>query len=362
MFQELQAETRRPEPTLLRVICKTQNFSGSSRKIRSELAQKNLIMRIVVLVPGGIGDQILFFPTLEDLKQSYPDAQISVVVEPRAKDTYRVCPWVHEVVPFDFQGRNSLADFANLLGVLRDREFRIAITLGRSWAVRFLLWLTGIPTRVGYDGGSGTAFLTNLVPLKPDQYAAEMHHDLLQGLGITTPCPPLSVKVPAKDLDWADAERQRLGLQSSGYVLISADSSPSQDANSTQHYPIESWLGIVRDFQQRQPDLPIVVAQGADDGAFVKALVQGNSKLKVTLPGDLGKLAAMIAGANLMLCTNGAPMHLAVAVKTYTLVLFGAADPKLVLPDDKRFVGIKSLTGKMEDISPQVVSEKVWNG
>ncbi len=320
-------------------------------------------MRIVALVPGGIGDQILFFPTLEDLKQSYPDAQISVVVEPRAKDAYRVCPWVHEVIPFDFKGRNSLADFGNLLGILRDREYKIAFTVGRSWAVRFLLWLTGIPTRVGYDGGSGAYMLTNPVALKSDQYAAAVYHDLLQGLGIQTPCPDLSVKVPAKDLDWADAERQRLGLQSSGYVLIHGGSSQfSQEQGIEKQYPVDSWLGIVRDFQQRQPDLPIVVVQGPEDSALVKTLVQGNPQLKVTMPADIGKLTALIAGANLMLCTNSAPMHLAVAVKTYMLALFGPTDPKMLLPQDKRFVGIKSLTGKMEDISPQVVLEKVWNG
>ena len=317
-------------------------------------------MRIVALVPGGIDDQILFFPTIEDLKQSYPDAQISIVVEPRAKDAYRVCPWVHEVIPFDFEGRNSLADFGNLLGVLRDREYKIALTVGRSWAVRFLLWLTGIPTRVGYDGGSGVYMLTNPVPLKPGQYAAAMYHDLLQGLGIHSPCPELSVKVPAKDLDWADTERQRLGLQSSGYVLIYSGGSPGQGLE--KQYPAESWSGIVRDFQQRQPDLPIVVAQGPEDATVVKALLQSNPKIKVTTPGDVGKLTALIAGANLMLCADSDPMHLAVAVKTYTLALFGPTDPKMMLPDDKRFVGIKSLTGKMEDISPQVVLEKVWNG
>jgi ADP-heptose:LPS heptosyltransferase len=205
--------------------------------------------------------------------------------------------------------------------------------------------------------------LTNPVALKSDQYAAALYHDLLQGLGIQTPCPDLSVKVPAKDLDWADAERQRLGLQSSGYVLIHGGSSQfSQEQGIEKQYPVDSWLGIVRDFQQRQPDLPIVVVQGPEDSALVKALVQGNPQLKVTMPADIGKLTALIAGANLMLCTNSAPMHLAVAVKTYMLALFGPTDPKMLLPQDKRFVGIKSLTGKMEDISPQVVLEKVWNG
>ena len=41
-------------------------------------------MRILALVPGGIGDQILFFPTLDDLKQSYRESQIDVIVEPRS--------------------------------------------------------------------------------------------------------------------------------------------------------------------------------------------------------------------------------------------------------------------------------------
>ena len=77
-------------------------------------------MRILALVPGGIGDQILFFPTLDDLKQSYPDAQIDVIVEPRAKGAYRVCKSVKEVLTYNFKDRNAMADLGNLLGVIRD--------------------------------------------------------------------------------------------------------------------------------------------------------------------------------------------------------------------------------------------------
>ena len=58
-------------------------------------------MRVVALIPGGIGDQILFFPTLDDLKRIYPDAQIDVVVEPRSKGAYRVSKSIHEVLLFD---------------------------------------------------------------------------------------------------------------------------------------------------------------------------------------------------------------------------------------------------------------------
>jgi ADP-heptose:LPS heptosyltransferase len=319
-------------------------------------------MRIVALVPGGIGDQLLFFPTLDDLKQAHPHALIDVVVEPRAKDAYRVCKAVHSTILFDFKGRNSLADLGNLLGVIREREYDLVLSLGQRWTVGLLLWLTGIPNRIGYAGSAGEFFLTRAVPLKPNQYAAQMYHDLLQGLDINTPCPELAIGVPAQDLDWAEGEAKRLGIQSSGYVLIHGGSSQlAKEKGIDKIYPIASWKGIIQDFEQRQPDLPIVIVQGPDDAEFVAALLQTSPKLKVTAPSDVGKLAAMIAAANLMLCTDSAPMHLAVAVKTYTVALFGPTDPRKLLPESNRFIGIKSLTGKMSDISPQTVLEKIWS-
>ncbi|MDX2214411.1 MAG: glycosyltransferase family 9 protein [Oculatellaceae cyanobacterium bins.114] len=319
-------------------------------------------MRIVALVPGGIGDQILFFPTLDHLKQTYPNAEIDVVVEPRSKGAYRVCKSVDDTIAFDFKDRNSPADWANLLGVLRDRSYDVAIALGQRWAVGLLLWLTGIPVRIGY-GGVGNSFLTNPVPLKPDQYAAEMYHDLLKGLGVSTPCPELAIAIPKRDIDWAETEQKRLGLSGSGYVLIHGGSSELAVAKGIDKiYPVESWQHIVQDFQQKQPDLPLVVVQGPDDQAFVAALTKASPYLKVTTPGDIGKLAAMIAGANLMLCTDSAPMHLAVALKVYTLALFGPTDPAKLLPANEKFVGIKSPSEKITDIAPQTVLQKVWGG
>jgi ADP-heptose:LPS heptosyltransferase len=320
-------------------------------------------MRIVALVPGGIGDQILFFPTLDTLKQTYPNAEIDVVVEPRSKSAYRVCKSVDDTILFDYKDRNSLADWANLLGILRDRYYDMAIALGQRWQVGLLLWLTGIPVRVGYQNSTGQLFLTNPVPLKPDQYAAQMYHDLLQGLNITKPCPELAISIPKRDLEWAEQEQKQLGIAESGYVLIHGGSSQLAQAKGIDKiYPIENWKQIVQDFQQRQPDLPIVVIQGPEDKEFVLELLSVCPDLRAVMPPDIGKLAAMIAGANLMLCTDSAPMHLSVALKVYTLALFGPTDPAKLLPASDKYLGIKSPTDKMADISPQQVLEKVWGG
>jgi len=323
------------------------------------------MMRVLALVPGGIDDQILFFPALDDLQRHYPQAEIDVVAEPRAKGAYRVCKSVNEVLTFDFKNRNSLADWANLLGKIREREYDLAITLEQRWIVAALLWLTGIPSRIGYAGSAAESLLNHAVPLKTDQYAAYRYHDLLQGLGITTPCPELNINVSKKDLEWAEAEQKRLGLlggsAASNYVLIhngSSDLAQSQGVNNI--YPVGHWQQIIQNLQQRQPDLALVVLQSPEDHAWVTQLRQACPELKVTAPEDVGKLAAIIAAASLMLCTDSAPMHLAVAVQTYTIALFGPTDPQKLLPSDPRFIGLKSPTGQIADISPTQVLTQLW--
>ncbi len=318
-------------------------------------------MRIVALVPGGIGEQILFFPTLDDLKRSLPSSHIDVITEPRSKAAYRVSKSVDQVVTFDFQDRNSLADWGNLVGMIRDREYDVAIYLGQSWSIRFLLWLTGIPTRIGYQG-KGSVFLTNPVPLKQSQYTAQMYHDLLTGLGIQSTCPDLTVNIPLTDIDWAEKEQKRLGVHETGYILIYAGSSQlAQSKGTNEVYPVESWLQIIQNFRTKQPEMPVVVVKEAED-ELVKSLELSSKDVKITSPGDIGKLAAMIGGANLMLCTDSASMHLSVAVQTYTIALFGDTEPAKLLPKSDKFVAIKSPNGRIADISPNTVLQKVWGG
>lgn len=320
-------------------------------------------MRILALVPGGIGDQILFFPTLDDLKRNYPEAEIDVVVEPRAKGAYRVSGSVEEVLTFDFKDRNGPADFGNLLGIVRDREYDAALTLGRRWSVALLLWMTGIPTRIGYSANATNWFLTQTVPLKTEQYAAAMYHDLLQGFGINTPCPDLAVSVPKPDIQWAETQQQRLGTTETGYILIHGGSSQlAVSKGINKIYPVEKWQQIIEDIQRKQPDLPIVMLKGPEDEQFIAQMMQFRPDLKVTSPGDIGKLAAMIAGANLMLCTDSAPMHLSVAVGTPTIALFGPTDAQKLLPESEKYIGIQSPTSAIADIKPETVLEQIWRG
>lgn len=319
--------------------------------------------RLLALIPGGIGDQLLCFPLLESLQKQYPQAQIDVVVEPRAKQVYRISQVVQQILTYSFAGRTGPADWGNLIGWIREREYDALITLDKSRLGGLFLWLVGVPKRVGFAGQPGSMFLTDTVPLKANQYAAYQYHDLLTELGSRQSCPPISINVPRKDIEWAEVEQKRLGIDSSqGYILIHGGSNADHETKGTGSiYPQSSWRSLIKGLQDRQPELPIVLVHASSDRDWFRAVVEGSSNLKVSTPEDLGKFAAMVAGANLMMSTDADAMHLAVAVGTYLFALFGPTNPDLVLPKNERVTIMRATTGKVADIAPIQVLEKVWD-
>jgi ADP-heptose:LPS heptosyltransferase len=318
--------------------------------------------RLLALIPGGIGDQMLCFPMLESLQQQYPQAQIDVVVEPQSKEAYRVSQVVKQILTYSFSGRTGPADWGNFIGWVREREYDALISLDKSRFGGLVLWLMGVPTRIGFANQPGSVFLTNTVPLKANQYAAYRYHDLLNGLDIQRSCPPISINVPRKDIEWAEVEQKRLGIDpSQGYILIHGGSMLDHALKGPGSiYPASSWRSLVNGLQERQPNLPIVLVHSPRDRDWFRPILEKSAGLKASTPDDLGKFAAMVAGANLMICTDADVMHLAVAVGTYLFTLFGPTNPDLVLPKDERVTVMRSPTGKVADIAPIQVLEKVW--
>jgi ADP-heptose:LPS heptosyltransferase len=316
-------------------------------------------MRVLALVPGGVDDQLRFFPTINQIKDSFDQAEVAVVADPSAKDIYRLSKVVSEVIPYSFQTRNSPADWANLLGVVRDREFEVVLTLTQSWSMALLLWLSGVPTRLGYAGSANRTFLTDTVPLKPEQPLAQQYQDLLQAINIPGPAPALTVNVPQSDITAVEALRRTQGI-TEGYILVYPGASPQGDI-----YGVDQWLIILQDFQQRQPSIPVVLVKTAASAATIVAIQRQMSGLKVIEPDNAGQMAALIAGANLLVAVDSYALYLATALQVYAVGLFNddAAD-SLPLPSPEatvRTLAVKSPNGTLAGIAPDVVLKKIWN-
>ncbi|NJM57234.1 MAG: lipopolysaccharide heptosyltransferase family protein, partial [Synechococcales cyanobacterium RU_4_20] len=120
--------------------------------------------------------------------------------------------------------------------------------------------------------------MTQVLAPKADQYQAQTYYDLLQGIDIEGTCPEVSISVPRKDINWAEAEQKRLGVPG-GYLLIDGRT----EAQETNPYPLSSWRLVLREIRDRQPELPLVVVQD-EDSTFAASLKEDAIELKVSLP------------------------------------------------------------------------------
>lgn len=312
-------------------------------------------MKAVALIPGGLEDQIFCFPALDGLKQAYPNMEIAVVAESSALPIYRLSKSVSSTIPFAFQSYNSPADWANLLGILRDRYYDVAFTVSDGWSAGLLLWLAGTPTRIGYGKDSKT-FLTQTVPYRPEQYRPKVYHDLIAGFDTAIACPALSLKLGRTELDWAEAEQKRLNIGGGGYVVF------YNNDEEGRTYPLERWQAIAQDFREKQPSLPLVALKDGGNADWATALADAIPDLVVTAPTTWGQQAAMIAGANLMVCTPGVPMQFAIALEVFTLGMIGSDKSDEIMPAGDKFLAIAAPNGELANLSADTVLQKIWGG
>ncbi len=186
-----------------------------------------------------------------------------------------------------------------------------------------------------------------------------MYHDLVAGFGIKASCPPLTINVPTEDISWAEFEQQRLSVKDSGYVIL-CDNPPTESDGEV--YPTESWQKIVADLEQRQTGLSILLLQTASNREWVTSMISANNKLKAIAPPDVGKLAGIVAGANLILSNSGTPTQLAVATDTYSFVVLSDRDKNTIPHQSGNCIGILSTSSDLAAIKPETIIQKMWEG
>ncbi|MEB3195748.1 MAG: glycosyltransferase family 9 protein [Candidatus Sericytochromatia bacterium] len=291
------------------------------------------VSRILVVNFGGIGDEILFFPVIQSLRKSWPQAHLAALVEPRCKGIMAFNPGVDQVFTFDAKHRPSKREFARLVWTLRRERYDMAVTAGSSPLMALLVWLTGARHRIGYATHRWTSLLTHAVPLNKQQYAAHMYHDLVAWLGHAPENPRM--EVPEADRAWADHFLKTEGARGAAprVVLHPGVSTLSLQKQILKGWTPANWIALGRRLTAQ--GLEVVLAGGPDDAAVI-----GEIRAAAAFPcidaygrtSSMGQLAGLIAAADALVAVDSAPMHVGVAVGTPTIALFGPTDPSKLLP------------------------------
>lgn len=311
--------------------------------------------RLLAINFGGIGDEILFLPTLATIKKYFPSWHVSLLLEPRSASVSQITNLVDEVICFDVKKRPLMvSDLIDLTMLIRNGNFDIALSSGASPLVSALLFLSGIPTRIGYNTNIFAGLLlTNPVALNKNQYAAGMYHDLTKGLGIKDDfrnpkiCLPESSRTAMQNLVGSSKTAKRV-------IIHPGTSKLAVIKRIFKTWPSRDWAQLIHLLLENK-NIAVVLAGGPDDEETIHDILQAlkdkgittqtaNFTLAYGKTKSLADLGALIATADLLVCVDSAPMHVAVGLNKKTVALFAATDPERLLPKDNQFTALVSPT------------------
>ena len=232
----------------------------------------------------------------------------------------------------DIKGKDKYFELFKLLIKLWTQKFDMVISSGSNKFISIFLFLTFIKKRYGYNSGKlSEILLTKAVPLNKKQYAAKMYHDLVRT--ITN----YNTDLPEIDIERREVEANTV-LIHPGVSLLSVRK------NMIKTIPAERWAEVVN--KLADAGKKIILAGGPDDKETIETIQKLVPQEKYTnmfgKTKNLKELAELISGAEKFLCSDSAPLHVAVALGVKTYVIFGSTDEKKLIPDNGKVIPIKA--------------------
>lgn len=289
--------------------------------------------KILAINFGGIGDEILFLPTLSSLKKEFPEAKITLALEPRSKSVKDLSNLIDDVMCIDIKGKHKYLALLKLIIKARFGKYDMVFSSGANQLIPLLLFLTGITYRYGYESGTlSKILLTKAVKLKKNQYASAMYHELI------TPVTDFKTEYP--QIDAGEIEKEPNSV-----LIHPGVSKMSVIKKMVKTWTPEIWAELVK--KVLETGKKVYLIGGPDDKECIEKIVQiiGETPNFENLYGttkNIMDLAKLTKRAEVLICSDSAPMHIGVGVGTKTLALFGPTDEKKLIPNNEKYIAIKN--------------------
>jgi len=316
--------------------------------------------RILVRGVNWLGDAVMTTPAMFRLRERFPQAHITLLTPEKLAGLWEKQSWLNEVITFGAE--DSLWSVAKKL---RGQEFDLGVILPNSTRSALELWLGGVRNRAGYGGRARGLLLNQVVERTPGLVAmrkrtvAEIHR-LVAGEADTAPKPsfkdhqlhhylhlvaalganaePLFPKIET-DLTERNEILTKYGLPTDGRPVFGLN--PGAEYGPAKRWSAENFVAVAGRVHQAVGGHWLVFG-GKSDVALAEQVVQGVKAqigpaglgTVINLAGrtSLRELAVILSGCRVVLTNDTGPMHLAAAVGTSLVAVFGSTSPELTGP------------------------------
>ncbi|MBD2422649.1 lipopolysaccharide heptosyltransferase family protein [Cyanobium sp. FACHB-13342] len=274
-------------------------------------------MRALFLIPGGSSQQLQSFAAVAAVADQL-GAEVQVVCPLAAVPLWGLHPAVNRAMPFAYD-QATLADWANLMGSVREPDFQLCINLAPSRQMDLMLSMSHIPTRVAAAGFSATERITPA----PGGWPNQALEAFLRPIGLRLDADTFRLPLAQADLEAAAAALPA----GDGPVLLLAPSGGAGD------WPADQWAGLPAAIRSKLPNLRTLPALPA------------SAKLR-------GR-AAQVASADVVLASDPVAIELALLLG---LPLVALGREAASLPSRAGVQGLGTATNLAQLGAPEVLA------
>jgi len=307
---------------------------------------------ILILKTHAIGDVLMISPSLKAIRRKFPEAHISLLIGSWSKDAAIGNPNLDEVIVFE-DAIFFNPDFRKMLRLVRElrrRHFDWMIAFHASSFLHLFGLLVGIPYRVGFDENGSGFSLTLKVPWdsNDERYVPERYFEIPRKLSADTKDYKLELFLSKEDVEFANDFLRKHGIRE--YDLI-VGLCPGGAKNPAESVPARVWdiknFAALGDAISEQLNGVIIVFGAPSDRERVSKLINLMQHKPINACGETNfkQFAALIQRCSILITNDSAPLHVAVAVGTHSVCMFGPTNGTSRLPHNEKHVAIQS---KME--------------
>ncbi len=287
------------------------------------------IRRLLVRSTNWIGDAVMTTPALARLRSLFPRAEITLVAKPLVAELFTPHPHCDRVLVYDRRpGIKDPAAFLRFCRRLRREKFDLAVLFQNAFEAALMARLAGIPRRAGYATDGRGWLLTHRVPLTTAH--RRLHHTdyylaLLAGLGLAAgEKPALTLSPTGAELRAAAA---RLGP--GHWVAVN----PGASYGAAKRWFPERFAAVAEQLITAR-QVKIVLIGGPGEREIGRDIVAACRRPLFNLIGEttVRQMMAIIATSRLLITNDSGPMHVAAAVGTPIVAIFGPTDVNTTSP------------------------------
>ena len=303
-------------------------------------------MKIVVRGTNWVGDAVMTIPALRELHRLFPDANISLHTREWAKGIFQDAEFIDEIIAFERENSTFKTVIAQAK-ILKEKNFDSAVLFPNSFESALIAKLGKIPERFGYSKEGRNFLLTNPVEI-PDwknnrheifyylNLIAEVEKKYFGTSTVLKNEPRFDLQVSEKRKEAARKILEANGVDLSKKLVAFVAGSTNSRAKRWQ---TESYAAL-NDKIQDELNAGVILI-GAKDELEVSNEVSEKSRLKpIVLTGktNLAEPAAILSISDLLVSNGTGPAHIAAALNTKTIVIFGPTNPLTTQPWNSEIV------------------------